>query len=103
VIALAQTRSCDVPAQSRSTDQRSSDLEIIARNAGPLRRIAARLPTYLADLRVNPAWLPMFLFARAMPVRRAHWRGAKPVPPSTIDHGRTMFDGVERRAVVDEL
>ena len=91
-----------MPAQSRSTDQRSSDLEIIARNAGPLRRIAARLPTYLADLRVNPAWLPMFLLARTMPMRRAHWRGAKPVRPS-ISHGPTMFDGVERRAVVDEL
>jgi hypothetical protein len=91
-----------VPANSRSADQRSSDLEMIARKAGPLRRIVARIPTYLADLRENPAWLPMFLFARTMPMRRAHWLGARPVPPAR-SLGATMFGGVERRAIVDEL
>lgn len=43
------------------------DLEAIARTGGPLRRMAARIPTYLTDLRVHPAWLPMFLLARARP------------------------------------
>ena len=40
------------------------NLEMIARSAGPLRRIVARAPTYLADLRENPAWLAMFVLAQ---------------------------------------
>jgi hypothetical protein len=76
-------------------------LEMVARSAGPLRRIAARLPTYLADLRENPAWLPMFLLARTMPGRRAHWRGAAAVP-AAANVGPTLF-AAERSVVVDAL
>ena len=61
------------------------DLEAIARTGGPLRRMAARIPTYLTDVRENPAWLPMFLLARTMPFRRAHWLTAKPVPADRSD------------------
>ncbi|MER9115930.1 hypothetical protein NKH93_04835 [Mesorhizobium sp. M0954] len=80
----------------------AASLEAIARNGGMLRRIAARIPTYLSDLRENPAWLPMFMLARTMPARRLHWRGAKPVPPAR-NVGETMFAGVDRDAVVGAL
>ncbi|TKB36449.1 MAG: hypothetical protein E5W81_28235, partial [Mesorhizobium sp.] len=80
----------------------AASLEAIARNGGTLRRIAARIPTYLSDLRENPAWLPMFMLARTMPARRLHWRGAKPVPPAR-NVGETMFAGVDRDAVVGAL
>ena len=39
----------------------AASLEAIARNGSLLRRIAVRIPTYLTDLRENPAWLPMFM------------------------------------------
>ncbi|MER9215429.1 hypothetical protein NKI54_25745 [Mesorhizobium sp. M0663] len=80
----------------------AASLEAIARNGGTLRRIAARIPTYLSDLRENPAWLPMFMLARTMPARRLHWRGAKPVRPAR-NVGETMFAGVDRNAVVGAL
>lgn len=57
----------------------AASLEMVARNGSVLRRIAVRIPTYLADIRENPAWLPMFLLARTMPARKAHWLGAKAV------------------------
>jgi hypothetical protein len=87
---------------SRSLAPQTANLEAIARNAGPLRRIVARLPTYLADLRENPAWLPMFALARTMPARRAHWRYAKPAR-AVANVGDTMFGGVARARVVDAL
>ncbi|MDX8437157.1 hypothetical protein RFM41_30195 [Mesorhizobium sp. VK25A] len=80
----------------------ATSLEAIARNGSMLRRMAVRIPTYLSDLRENPAWLPMFVLARTMPARRMHWRGAKPVRAS--QNGReTMFVGVNRQDVVDAL
>jgi hypothetical protein len=87
---------------SRSTRPQAANLETIARKAGPLRRIFARVPTYLADLRENPTWLPMFVLARTIPARRAHWRYSRPVRP--IENiGATMFEGIGRAAVVDAL
>lgn len=59
------------------------DLELIARHGGLMSRIAVRIPTYLADLKENPAWLAMFVLARTMPVRRAHWLTARPAPPES--------------------
>lgn len=53
------------------------DLESIARNGSALRRMAVRIPTYLADIRENPAWLPMFMLARTLPGRRLHWLTAR--------------------------
>lgn len=55
----------------------ATDLEAVARQGGSLRRMAVRIPTYLADVKENPAWLPMFVLARTMAGRRAHWLTAK--------------------------
>ena len=80
----------------------AANLEAIARNGSMLRRIAARIPTYLSDLRENPAWLPMFMLARTMPGRRLHWLGAKAARPAR-EAGDTMFTGVDRAAAVAAL
>jgi hypothetical protein len=89
---------------SLSTSDKSgtASLEAVARNGSLLRRIAVRIPTYLSDLRENPAWLPMFVLARTMPGRRLHWRGAKPARPAPNAH-ETMFTDVDREAAVDAL
>lgn len=80
----------------------AASLESIARNGSLLRRIAVRIPTYLSDLRENPAWLPMFMLARTMPARRLHWRGAKPVRPAQ-EVQETVFTGIDRDAVFGAL
>ncbi|TGQ68533.1 hypothetical protein EN829_016160 [Mesorhizobium sp. M00.F.Ca.ET.186.01.1.1] len=80
----------------------TASLEAIARNGSWLRRVAVRIPTYLRDLRENPAWLPMFVLARTMAGRRMHWLGAKRTRPLG-DAGDTMFTGVTREAIVDAL
>jgi len=80
----------------------AGDLESVARQGGRFKRMAVRIPTYLTDLRENPAWLPMFLLARTLPFRRMHWFATKrrvPLPAS----GTSMFAGVERKDVVDAL
>jgi len=79
----------------------AASLEAIARNGSMLRRMAARIPTYLTDLRENPAWLPMFVLARTMPGRRLHWLGAKQAKPARNED--TMFTGVDRAAAVGAL
>ncbi len=79
----------------------AASLEAIARNGSMLRRMAARIPTYLTDLRENPAWLPMFVLARTMPGRRLHWLGAKQAKPARNED--TMFAGVDRAAAVRAL
>jgi hypothetical protein len=86
----------------KPTSPGNHSLEAIARNAGPLRRITARIPTYLTDVRENPAWLPMFVLARTMPGRRIHWWGAKPFNPTT-GATETMFTGANRRVIVESL
>jgi hypothetical protein len=78
------------------------DLESIARSGSPLRRIAARIPTYLTDVRENPAWLPMFLLARTMPFRRAHWLMAEPVPQISAPEP-SMFGAIQAETVSAEL
>lgn len=80
----------------------SKDLETIARTGGTFRRMAARVPTYLTDLRENPAWLPMFLFARMIPFRRAHWLTAKRVSPVAND-APSMFGEIKAADVAAEL
>jgi hypothetical protein len=80
----------------------TASLEAIARNGSLLRRIAVRIPTYMTDLRENPAWLPMFMLARTMPGRRMHWLGAKRASP--VDSTKkTMFAGVDRETAVEAL
>jgi len=87
---------------SDTRPRRGGNLEMIARTAGPLRRMIARAPTYLAYLRENPAWLAMFVLARTKPVRRAHWRLAKTVR-ALPDRGETMFGDADRPLVIDAL
>jgi hypothetical protein len=78
------------------------DLESIARHGGTFRRMAARLPTYFTDLRENPAWLPMFLLARTIPFRRAHWLTARRVSKSA-PVATSRFGDIEADKVADEL
>ncbi|MDG4876593.1 hypothetical protein P9273_15970 [Mesorhizobium sp. WSM4935] len=80
----------------------ATSLEAIARSGSLFRRIAVRIPTYMKDLRENPAWLPMFVLARTMPGRRMHWLGAKRARP--LDNAaETMFVGTDRAAAVEAL
>lgn len=78
------------------------DIETVARSGGTLRRMAVRIPTYLTDLWENPAWLPMFLLARTMPFRRAHWLIAKPVPPDSAARP-SMFGARDAGKIAEEL
>ena len=80
----------------------AASLEAIARNGSLFRRIAVRIPTYLTDLRENPAWLPMFMLARTMPGRRMHWLGARPARPAP-NAGDTMFSGIDLDSAVEAL
>ncbi|MGI8397556.1 phytanoyl-CoA dioxygenase family protein [Agrobacterium deltaense] len=64
--------------------------------------MAARIPTYLTDLRENPAWLPMFMLARTMPFRKAHWLTARRVPRS-VETAPSMFGNLKPEVVADEL
>ncbi|OBZ96710.1 hypothetical protein ADU59_02885 [Pararhizobium polonicum] len=81
---------------------KQQDLETIARSGGALRRMVARIPTYLTDVRENPAWLPMFLLARTMPFRRAHWLMAKRVR-SSANTAPSMFGDLRAEAIAAEL
>ena len=73
----------------------------MARSGSRLRRMKARLPTYLADLRENPAWLPMFVLARTMPARRLHWLTARSYAGGE-DAGSSLFAAVDAaRAAAD--
>ncbi len=79
----------------------SANLELIARGGGRAQRLLARLPTYFADLRENPSWLPMFVFARTMPGRRLHWLFARTANDQRADS--PVFRGVDRADVVAKL
>lgn len=79
-----------------------SSLETIARNGSLLQRIAARAPTYLADFREKPAWLPMFVFARTMAGRRLHWLTASR-DRSRAGPQPTLFDDIVRDSAVMAL
>jgi hypothetical protein len=70
---------------------------------GTLGRIAARLPTYLSDIRENPAWLPMFIFARTLPGRRLHWRFAKPAGTKGLRDRPSLFGNIHARDAVAAL
>lgn len=78
------------------------DLEAVARRGGKFQRMAARIPTYLTDFRENPAWLPMFMLARTMPFRKAHWLTARTVPGST-ETTSSMFGNLRPETIADEL
>jgi hypothetical protein len=85
-----------------TSKSKPKDLEAIARTGGTIRRLAARVPTYLTDLRENPAWLAMFLLARTIPFRRAHWLTAKPVQ-ATAKAASSMFGDLKANEVAAEL
>lgn len=80
----------------------AAGLEAVARNGSLFRRVSVRIPTYLKDLRENPAWLPMFVLARTMAGRRMHWLGARRAHPFDSS-GRTMFAGIAPGTVVEAL
>jgi hypothetical protein len=80
-------------------DQQSTSLRLIAGRG--LSRISGRVPRYLAKLRGNPTWLPMYVFGRLMPVRRMHWMAAKAAPLSPQQP--TIFANVTRESAVDAL
>ncbi|MBB6485583.1 phytanoyl-CoA dioxygenase family protein [Rhizobium lusitanum] len=80
----------------------TADLESVARRGGRFKRMAVRIPTYLTDLRENPAWLPMFLLARTLPFRRMHWFATRQRVKLAAS-GASMFAGVDRKDVVDAL
>jgi hypothetical protein len=72
-----------------------------SRRAGRLRRIAARLPIYAANVRDNPQWLAMFILGRLLPVRQALWRLS---PDRDVhDCSRSMFPGSDAVVAVSEL
>jgi hypothetical protein len=48
----------------------AESLELCVRQDSTFKRLRARLPTYLADIREDPSFLPMFLLARTMPARK---------------------------------
>jgi hypothetical protein len=79
----------------------SANLELIARGGGRAQRLLARLPTYFADLRENPSWLPMFILARTMPARRLHWLFARNDKREAAVS--PVFGGVDRADVVAKL
>jgi len=80
----------------------ADDLESVARKGGKLRRMAVRIPTYLADIRENPAWLPMFLLARTIPARKAHWLTARR-SNGAIGNLPTLFKDVDHASAVAAL
>jgi hypothetical protein len=80
----------------------AEDLESIARQGGRFKRMAVRIPTYLTDLRENPAWLPMFLLARTLPFRRIHWFATRQRVTAPVS-GTSMFTGLQRSTVVNAL
>jgi hypothetical protein len=64
--------------------------------------MVVRVPTYLTDLRENPAWLPMFLLARTMPFRKAHWLTARPVRADKCA-SPSIFGDLDAREIAQEL
>ncbi len=90
-----------VNASSSSTSQ-AADLEAVARSGSRFKRMAVRIPTYLADVKENPAWLPMFMLARTMPGRRAHWAMSAKYKP-TQEPQSSLFGSLDAAAVADAL
>lgn len=87
---------------SSSTASETADLEAVARSGSRFRRMAVRIPTYLADLKENPAWLPMFVLARTMPGRRLHWALSARHKPSG-NPPPSIFGPLDASAVADAL
>ena len=85
-----------------ATASPSKDLESVARQGSRFRRMAVRIPTYLADVKENPAWLPMFVLARTMAGRRAHWLTARRYRPEA-GAPPSMFAGVSAEEVAGSL
>jgi len=79
----------------------AGDVVPSAERFGRYRRIAARLPTYLADAVENPSWLLMFAFGRFIPIRRVYqWRH----PRSQLAVlGDTLFQGIDLSKALERL
>jgi hypothetical protein len=80
----------------------ANDLEAVARSGGRFRRMAVRIPTYLADVKENPAWLPMFMLARTMPGRRAHWAMSAKYRPSALPQP-SVFGQLDAARIAESL
>ncbi|AYD00117.1 hypothetical protein [Neorhizobium sp. NCHU2750] len=79
-----------------------NDLEAVARSGSRFRRMAVRIPTYLADVKENPAWLPMFMLARTMPGRRAHWAMSAKYKP-TAASAPSIFGDLDAAKIAEDL
>jgi hypothetical protein len=66
------------------------------------RRIRARLPVYLADLRDDPKWLLMFISGRIVMVRRAVSLMTRSAVPQNASSD-TIFAGIDPRAAAAEI
>jgi hypothetical protein len=66
------------------------------------RRVSARLPVYLADLREDPKWLLMFVAGRVVMVRRAVSLISRSAPPSVVPRD-TIFPALDTGAMTREL
>jgi hypothetical protein len=79
------------------------DLEAIARQGSRWKRMAVRIPTYIADVKENPAWLPMFVLARTLPGRRAHWLTAKRYSKPVTAARPSVFGDISAEAAAKSL
>jgi hypothetical protein len=66
------------------------------------RRVSARLPVYLADLREDPKWLLMFVAGRVVMVRRAVSLMSRSDPASVVPRD-TIFPTLDTGAMTREL
>jgi hypothetical protein len=87
---------------SPTAPSKADDLEAVARQGSRFRRMAVRIPTYLADVKENPAWLPMFVLARTLPGRRAHWAMSSRYRPAAEPHP-SIFGETKATDVADAL
>jgi hypothetical protein len=68
-----------------------------------LRRIRARLPVYLKDLRDNPRWVVMFIFGRIVALRRALRRLRALCYTTSWNASSTIFDSLNIAETVKSL
>jgi hypothetical protein len=74
---------------------------VIARQARSLRTILGQVPRYMSRLGDSPGWLPMYILARWMPARKAHWLIAR-TPPASAPKSN-LFPDIDYRSAVAGL
>jgi len=63
-----------------------------------MSRALRRIPTHVADIVLNPRWLPMFALARIVAFRNKAWSRA--TAPRTVDISNSLFPTVDPDEVV---